>query len=1706
MPESRSEAVWKLDHEAEQLLKQFRWRLIWQRASFAFGLCLSVSLLFFVGALLLDRYLLLPVVARMALTLSTVAVFVVSLAFAVGFTLHRLRWRHVAQRLDELTPELTEAVRTTFGLGASSAEERQRYSSVLLSNLERFVVERVERLDPASRLPWKRSYRSVAVAAAVAVVVVAWAGLAPSTFGALAARFLQPTSDLPRPSSVHLVVFPGSRSFAIGSTPVIRAGLNRGRAQQALLTLRYGDRTEVAEMTADLVRADGGTWARWELPALSGDVHYRVRAGDFVSQWYTLAARPPPAPSQFRFIYQLPAYTGRAEPVVKESADGGLRALAATRVTLEVESDALLRVAVLRLHRAGDEADAAAATLSGRIHAGTVRFDAFTLDRDLDSYDLLLEGADGVTNSWGQRYPVETLTDDPPTVALLWPRQAELEVEPTSRLQLEVRAQDDVGIASVRAHIRLANRSRAARVVEVYSDSAANAAARNEEARPPARLIEVPHQLDLAAQELEPGDIVVLDLQIEDLLGQTATVSACRLLVSLAGSAPEGDDWLASLRDLELSLRDTVSEWTRLPELGLASRVGAQSTDVTAEVLGRLISRVDDIAARCMRSGAQLEDLARSIPVATPSRRFLALLSDSLMHRVRPLTRSLGARLAALQQQTNVRTDASAGAVAIPASVMEQYRAVGVAIEQDWADVTALQLAEEIEDAMERSRRLHQFYRDHVAKLEADRQGRPRGAHHASATTTARLQHMAEEVARWGEGLERLSAVGGTLAGSTGALFRRVRDIVLPDAAPASGEPETDADTANVSHLRQIEGAVGWALDDLSKLEVRARARVADVHDRRESEDWVRRRLDALVASLSRGGSAETAGSPGETSGGVTAAAIASALVEVQAEIELRQDLRRGDVETVAELTAIAEILAQLQQESHRHAAETNRVAERASTLLKAYVDTAPSRQLGLIIGLLDEIVADEERLAVRLGETSLWKEHELRLQARTQNELRRALAAAERLLAKGVIASLDDEVAVTARQQSQDALDVARTSMDEATEAAAALSSQHRDESEKRRTVAAASRAASAMDRAAARLSHLRRHGLADALRAREWLLSQRMSAASRLRRLAARETKHAEEIEVHARAAAPGGGETASRLFYEHELIRADVGAVARRIHGESEIGSPSTVAGTTKRRLLARASAQLERLRHSELLTASRRLEVAIAAASASVPDLYAQAAAFARQASQRMDAIAATLSVADVAAANAEASGERHDAAAAEWPLEEIVSAAKRLAERLSSAIPELRARSVQRTFLAAVVESLEAAKGHFLHAVAAGEAGDRQAAVGAFEAGRRQLDAALASLGEASSPAGEGQDDSALPDGDEDAADQDTVDERDKLAEELAARIARLQEIQELERRISDLLADLEAQGDASAESLDALRKQQEEILERLESQMPSLEELSELVVRLTEIQSDVAELRGAQTGLHRELASHDWGAEKLSATALSELRRGAELQRLLKSQGDEIALRLTRHGFRLAAALPQVAAPYLQAHGATRRLRKTQVDAESTLHTAAASSGRLAVDELDEQFQAVDTALEALMKTLEAIESGALAALSRAEEGGRPGNGRQALEESRAAMAAAARSLQSGRTSEARAAQERAVRSLAEAAQAVRAQAQVQLFDPTTFDAAVDDRLWAAQTRGEASDQTVRFRARGVYADLAYPTRFRELVRAYLEAVAKLRP
>ncbi len=442
------------------------------RAVRGFAWLVLVLALSAAAAVIADYWLELPALARQIL-------FGVWLAEGVGVLLlglvvplsRRIDAAALAAVIEEKYPDLGE--RLTSAVELADASDEGHGSPLLIALLLEETAERSARLDFRPAVSACRAGILATLAAVVALLIAAPAFVRPRQYGDLTQRFFRPWDIAPTAAPYDIAVSPGDAIAARGRSLTLSARITPRSETIALpdsatLLVIEEDGKETRQA---MPRADNGDYTF--AYKVSGDVSYRIEAGEVVSDSYRLTAIAPVelAAESPSITIAPPAY---ARSVKEEETFHGLVDLSPLQHS-EIRFDfRFTRPAAAAYLEVGDKAVRHLLILSADRQEAHLTIPAIKEGQ----YRLVLEAEHGIrTELPGGTIRVQP--DQPPSVRRFAGKEELRSVLPYESIPLEIEAADDIGVAGVELEYRINDGEAVRQPLDLQRGNATSAVARH---------------------------------------------------------------------------------------------------------------------------------------------------------------------------------------------------------------------------------------------------------------------------------------------------------------------------------------------------------------------------------------------------------------------------------------------------------------------------------------------------------------------------------------------------------------------------------------------------------------------------------------------------------------------------------------------------------------------------------------------------------------------------------------------------------------------------------------------------------------------------------------------------------------------------------------------------------------------------------------------------------------------------------------------------------------------------------------------------------------------------------------------------------------------------------------------------------------------------------------------------------------------------
>jgi len=443
-----------------RLIRRVRW-LIVLRGACAIAATAIGSLL---AVMAVDASVtLFSLTTRWALTLSAYGLTLLSaLWFLVRPLAHSFTLTGTARAIEAHHPELQERISSAVELLTSKDSPDVRGSEQLIAALVVQAADSARGIQPRREVTLRAARPYLVVAGAIAAVFAGVFVLWPDQARFLLTRASAPFINLPNLRARDLRVNPEGCTILEGTRLVVEVEVPRRTARRAfLLCGERGAKESPSEMVP--LGEGGGASPRFAFtcPPATASFRYRVHAGDALSAFYTATVVPKPAVEGLEVRYEFPKYT-RREPLTQEKAEGDIKALPGTLVTLRAKTNKGMAGAAMLVNgqvAADSKGQPLVATevVKGGQPAVVCRF---TLGAEVaGKWTLKLVDEHGFESSTAE-HTIEVVPDGAPVVAVIKPEAKQLRLPPTAPLPIAFTVEDDVGLAGAELLIEVDGRGR----------------------------------------------------------------------------------------------------------------------------------------------------------------------------------------------------------------------------------------------------------------------------------------------------------------------------------------------------------------------------------------------------------------------------------------------------------------------------------------------------------------------------------------------------------------------------------------------------------------------------------------------------------------------------------------------------------------------------------------------------------------------------------------------------------------------------------------------------------------------------------------------------------------------------------------------------------------------------------------------------------------------------------------------------------------------------------------------------------------------------------------------------------------------------------------------------------------------------------------------------------------------------------------------
>lgn len=418
----------------------------------------------------------------------------------------------MAQVIERRHPELQERLSSAVELLTSREDDAFRGSSALIAALASQATDDVRNVQPRSEISLQPAKPFLLAAGSCLLVLAALLWSWPQRTWRGLARGLAPWANISKFADNTILVRPGDTAIPQDEPLRVTATFEDAEVRQARLRLLATDAGEQV-FPMSLVGRDekGRPRFAYTCPPAKRGFRYRVHAaGGDPTRFYHARILPVPSLANLSLRIDLPDYAA-SDPVVLHPAEGPIRALARSRVTLDVHASCDLDQARIVLEdtqqvlepigREPPDTDAHKVTFALNLEEGTK-----------GTWRLDMVSRQGVPGSAGP-YELRAVPDQPPTAIILQPKRRDLRLAPDASLPMLLKGQDAIGIAQARILLEADGKELEPIELPLHAEDARTDT--------PTLLLLRQWRLELAALPLEGVEVVSLRLEIIDTLPET---------------------------------------------------------------------------------------------------------------------------------------------------------------------------------------------------------------------------------------------------------------------------------------------------------------------------------------------------------------------------------------------------------------------------------------------------------------------------------------------------------------------------------------------------------------------------------------------------------------------------------------------------------------------------------------------------------------------------------------------------------------------------------------------------------------------------------------------------------------------------------------------------------------------------------------------------------------------------------------------------------------------------------------------------------------------------------------------------------------------------------------------------------------------------------------------------------------------------------
>ena len=477
-------------------LEQFRKKELKVIAAYGLQIALLIALsAFFIFSLIesaansssVVRTILFIIFSLLSLS-SLVILFIIPLLKhfkVVGRADYNLTARKVGEKFPEVKDELLNAIQL------SSMQDKQLYSSALISAAFTRVYEKVKNIHFDSAVNYKRAKKLMAyfaiASAFAAILYLTIPGLKAASY-----RLINFNQEFIPPPIFVFEVFPGNTEVTRGQNLKIKVTVIGEKPKNVFLAIKDIDQTNFS--LHKLIADTTGSYY-FERKSIRNSFSYFAQAENITSDKYKIDVIDRPVIKSLELTINSPHYS--KIPVVQQKDNGNINALLGSVVNLEVQSSKELSKAKLFF---GDSTQ-----LDMKLNSSKASI-SFRVRKD-DSYQILLYDEKDNQNLSPITYSIKTFNDAFPQIELIAPNR-DVALANDNRLPLLVKISDDYGFTKLLLSYRL-SASRYEQPQENYSSFEIPFNKNEKE-------LDVPYVWNLSRMALGTDDVITYYLEIFD--------------------------------------------------------------------------------------------------------------------------------------------------------------------------------------------------------------------------------------------------------------------------------------------------------------------------------------------------------------------------------------------------------------------------------------------------------------------------------------------------------------------------------------------------------------------------------------------------------------------------------------------------------------------------------------------------------------------------------------------------------------------------------------------------------------------------------------------------------------------------------------------------------------------------------------------------------------------------------------------------------------------------------------------------------------------------------------------------------------------------------------------------------------------------------------------------------------------------------------